>query len=139
MPRILVDTWFWVALNWKRDQDHDLAVLANEEFLDQGYLYVTTNFVLAEAYTLLRRWAGPARSIAFGREIREAVEAEAMELVYVTPEMEFAAWTQFELYSDVRDLSYVDCTTFVAMQESRLSEALTNDGHFSMAGFTIKP
>jgi len=139
MPRILVDTWFWVALNWERDQDHDLAVLANDEFLDQDYVYVTTNFILAEAYTLLRRWAGPERAIAFGREIRAAVQAEAMELVYVTPEMESEAWTVFELYSDVRDLSYVDCTTFVVMQETGLFEALTNDEHFSMVGFTVQP
>jgi predicted nucleic acid-binding protein len=139
MPRILIDSWFWVALNYERDQDHDLAVLANDELLDQDYVYVTTNFILAEAYTLLRRWAGPERAIAFGHEIREAIEAEAMELMYVTPEMEADAWTIFERYSDVRDLSYVDCTTFAAMQELHLSEAVTNDEHFSMMGFVIKP
>ena len=32
MPRILVDTWFWVALNWERDHDHDLfEALTNDE------------------------------------------------------------------------------------------------------------
>jgi hypothetical protein len=139
MPQVLVDTWFWVALNWERDQDHQLTVLANEEFLDRDYRYVTTNLILAETYTLLRRWAGPERAIAFGREIRAAVQAEAMGVIYITPAMESDAWMIFERYADVRDLSYVDCTTFVAMQEAEISEALTNDGHFSMVGLVIQP
>jgi hypothetical protein len=81
----MVDTWAWLAINHEGDQDHEVAKLANEELLEKDYIYVTTNFILAETYTLLRRKVYPQRAVEFGREIQEVIEAEAMELVRIRP------------------------------------------------------
>lgn len=139
MDRVMVDTWAWLAINHEGDQDHEVAKLANEELLEKGYIYVTTNFILAETYTLLRRKVYPQRAVEFGREIQQVIEAEAMELVRITLEMEQEAWEMFERHVDVKDLSYTDCTTFAAMRELGLREAFTNDEHFPMMGFTRLP
>ena len=54
MSRVFVDTWAWYALIDKADVDHELAQLTNDELLDAGHTFVTTNFVLDEALTLIR-------------------------------------------------------------------------------------
>lgn len=36
-----------------------------------------------------------------------------------------------------KDWTLTDCTSFVAMQELRLTNALTGDHHFAQAGFSI--
>jgi predicted nucleic acid-binding protein len=135
----MVDTWAWLAINHEGDHDHEVAKLANEELLKKGYIYVTTNFILAETYTLLRRKVYPQRAVEFGREIQQVIEARAMELVRITPEMEQEAWEMFERHVDVKDLSYTDCTTFAAMRQLGLRESFTNDEHFPMMGFTRLP
>jgi predicted nucleic acid-binding protein len=87
LSRIMVDTWAWLAMNHRGDQDHELATLTNAELLERGYMYTTTNFILNEAYTLLRRRVHPQRAIDFGREIQKIIKTGAMELIYITPEM----------------------------------------------------
>ncbi len=55
MQRIFVDTWAWYALTDRKDTDHDTAAeAANLRLLDEGYTFVTTNFVLSESVTLIR-------------------------------------------------------------------------------------
>jgi len=81
VDKVMVDTWAWLAINHEGDQDHEVAKLANEQLLEKGYIYVTTNFILAETYTFLRRKVYPQRAVEFGREIQQVIEAEAMEWV----------------------------------------------------------
>ncbi|MDH4138458.1 MAG: PIN domain-containing protein [Anaerolineae bacterium] len=137
--RLLVDTWFWLALKDRSDQDHALAMLTNEELVHRKITYVTTNFILAETYTLLRRRVRPQVAITFGQEIQKAIDLTVIELVHILPEMEREAWALFERYDDIVDLSYTDCTTFAAMRSMGLSEVLTNDQHFAMMGLILRP
>lgn len=137
--RVMVDTWAWLALNDQDDADHESAVAANTELLDLGHVFVTTNFVLDEAYTLLRRRASARQAIQFGHDIRQAVESGALELVTIDPEIEAEAWKIFEIYHEVKGLSYTDCTTFAAMRKLGITSAFTMDEHFSMMGFVRQP
>ena len=140
MPQqLLADTWFWLALKDRSDQDHALVMSTNEELVHRKVTYVTTNFILAETYTLLRRRVRPQVAITFGQEVQRAIELKVIELVRISSEMEREAWALFERYDDIIDLSYTDCTTFAAMRDVGLSEALTNDQHFAMMGFSLKP
>lgn len=139
MSRLLVDTWAWLALHNPRDNFHKVAITAYNEFLDQEYLFVTTNFILAESYTNLRRWGSPKLSIRFGRLLQQAASTDALEIVRVTAEDEVAAWSMFEKYDELTDLSFIDCTTFAVMRRLGLSEAFTGDKHFSLMGLTIRP
>lgn len=54
MPKIFVDTWAWCALVNKRDAAHKDAEQLNKELLEGRYIFVTTNFILDESYTLIR-------------------------------------------------------------------------------------
>ena len=99
-PTILVDTWAWLALNYKGDQDYQRAQTANRELLEKNYNFVTTNFVLDETDTLLRRRAYAQRSVEFGREIQQVVLMGGLELVTITPDIEQDAWRIFEKYHE---------------------------------------
>ncbi len=136
---MMVDTWAWLALNDESDADHELAEIANGELLDLGCVFMTTNFVLDEAYTLLRRRVSAQQSIQFGRDIQQAAESGALEIITVDPEIETEAWKLFEKYHEVQGLSYTDCTTFAAMHRLGITEAFTEDAHFSMMGFIRHP
>ena len=70
MKELFVDTGAWVALNNKKDKYHSEAVRANKDFLDKGYFYITSGYVLDETYTLLRYDVGHKRAVEFGGEIK---------------------------------------------------------------------
>lgn len=48
-------------------------------------------------------------------------------------------WNAVEFYNARPDQEWglVDCASFQLMQERNIREALTNDHHFTQAGFTI--
>ncbi len=137
--RILVDTWAWLALYNQNDSQHAIAVPAYNELLDEAYILVTTNAVLTETYTNLRRWASHAIAVRFGRTIQAVSETGALEIVRLTEDDEKEAWTIFEMYDTVKDLSFTDCTSFAAMRRLGLTEVFTADKHFAMLGFVAHP
>ena len=57
--------------------------------------------------------------------------------IYVLPcsQLELDAGINLYLSRPDKDWSLTDCTSFVAMQERGLTDALTADHHFEQAGF----
>ena len=58
MREVFVDTSGWVALKHKGDTFWQTATALNRSLLTAGARYITSNFVLDEAYTLLLHRAG---------------------------------------------------------------------------------
>jgi predicted nucleic acid-binding protein len=127
-----VDTSFWVAFRFRRDDHHAdaLALWADRQPL------LTTNLVVGETWTFLRRRIGHAEAVGF----LEAVDASPrVSVVSVEPAAEEAAW-QWLRRHDERDYSFVDATSFETMRRSRITEALAFDGDFTAAGFVeVRP
>jgi predicted nucleic acid-binding protein len=117
-----------VALRFKRDEHHPEAV---HLWSDRSRPLVTTNLVIGETWTFLRRRVGHAEAMGF----YEAVAASPrLSILSVGPAAETAAWSWLRRH-DERDYSFVDATSFEVMREQRISEALAFDGDFSAAGF----
>lgn len=131
MTKGLVDTSAWVALKYKRDSLHSKAHALNRRLLDSKYRYITTNFILDETYTLLASRTGHSVAIEFGEEIRES---KVVEIVSISQKMEDEAWELFKKYSD-KKFSFTDCTSFVVMQNNRITECFTDDHNFEQVGF----
>ena len=127
-----VDTSYWVALRRRRDGDHDAAV----RLWSPGLALLTTDHVVGETWTFLRRCDGHPPTVAF----LDAVEsADRLMVAHVDEgiEREARAWLRRH---DERVYSFVDATSFVIMRRERLGEALAFDGDFSAAGFgEIRP
>ncbi|MCI0698707.1 PIN domain-containing protein [candidate division KSB1 bacterium] len=133
MKQIFVDTNARIALNSKRDQLHDQAVKVNKDLLQAGQRYVTTNFVLDEAYTGLLTKVGHFAAVDFGEKIRSS---RTVQIVHIAEDLEDEAWKLFKQHSD-KELSFTDCTSFVVMLRMKLTEAFTNDHHFEQMGFVV--
>lgn len=133
MNAVFVDTNAWIALNSKRDNLHEEAMIANRRLLEHGYRYLTTNFVLDETYTGLRMKIGHFAAVDFGEKLRQS---RMVTIIHISPDIETEAWQLFKQYAD-KEFSFTDCTSFAVMRQWGLDEAFTNDHHFSQMGFRI--
>jgi uncharacterized protein len=124
-----VDTSFWVALQLARDERHSAAVDLWRTRGGEGML--TTNHVLGETWTFLRRRAGHAAARAF---VDAARRSPSLAVEHVEAHVETVAWEWLERH-DERSYSFVDATSFATMRRRRLREALAFDGDFTAAGF----
>ena len=130
-----VDTGAFVAVTDKSDQYHSRAVTYFREFLKLRQPLLTTNFILDETYTWLKRKVGFHASITFGDEIRKS---DQLEIVTIDHMIEKKAWEIFKKYQD-QAFSYTDCTSFAVMEMHRLKTAFAFDTHFEIFGFSIAP
>ena len=126
---IFVDSSFWIAVSLHRDDRHaparELATMHSAKRL------VTTNHVVGETWTFLRRRDSHRMAVLFLDRIGRSPRVEA---VHVSPEQEREAFRWLRRH-DERRYSFVDATSFVVMQQLGLTEALAFDGDFSAAGF----
>jgi len=136
MNKIFVDTWAWYALTDAADTDHALAQPANEKWLDDGYTFITTNFVVDEAITLIRYNLHHQAAVQFWTMPLNLIDAGLVELVRIDETLESAAWEIFEKYDDQK-FSFTDCTSFAVMRALDLSHAFTGDRHFEILGFRV--
>lgn len=138
MKRLFIDTGAWIALNNKKDKYHTNAVKTNKKFLDNGYYYITSDYILNETYTLLRYDVGHKRAIEFGNEIKSLKEMEKIKIVHINQDILDKAWEIFEKYSD-KNFSFTDCTSFIVMEMVGIKESFSFDKHFEQYGFTRLP
>lgn len=126
---IFVDTSFWVAFRNRRDGRHREAVTQLEDRPDAAL--VTSNHVLGETWTYLRRRLGHGAAVGF----LDAVErSQRVRVIRIEEAQEQAAWRWLRQH-DEREYSFVDATSFALMRTHRAREALAFDGDFSAAGF----
>lgn len=116
-----------MALRLRRDANHGVAV----RLWAPGQPLLTTNQVVGETWTFLRRRDGHASAVAF----LDAVDAaDWLAVVHVDDAIEREARVWLRRH-DERVCSFVDATSFAVMRRERLREALAFDGDFSAAGF----
>ena len=124
-----VDTSFWFSLQDRRDRRHEeAAALAARAGRDR---LLTSNHVVGETWTTIRRRRGHAAAVGF------LVRLEALsnvEVSFADRAVEAAAWTWLRRHYE-RDYSFVDATSFELMRRRRVREALAFDGNFTAAGF----
>ena len=131
MKGLFVDTAGWMACADSADRDHRAACRARDQWLEKGGMLVTTDYVLDETLTLIRRRLGLKAAEAWWNQVDassrlrwEPIDAERAE----------KARHLFFRYGD-KEFSFTDCASFVVMQQLKLKQALTTDKHFKQMGF----
>lgn len=122
------DTSYWFALQERRDRHH---VEASRLARDHHSTLLTSNHVVAETWTLLRRRSGHAAAVGF---LDRLARLPDHEVVRVDAEIEDDAWRWLRRH-DEREYSFVNATSFAVMRRRRVREALAFDGDFHAAGF----
>ena len=123
-----VDTSFWVAFRFRRDVHHEEALAL---WADRSKPLLTTNLIVGETWTFLRRRVGHAEAVTFLDHVDGSTR---LSVVRVDEPAEDSAWAWLRRH-DERDYSFVDATSFEVMSRERIAEALAFDGDFASAGF----
>jgi predicted nucleic acid-binding protein len=123
-----VDTSFWVAYRFRRDGHHEAAVAL---WADRSRPLLTTNHVIGETWTFLRRRVGHAEATGF---LSNVERSHRLTVVHVDEATEADAWAWLRRH-DERPYSFVDATSFAVMRRNRVREAFAFDGDFGAAGF----
>ena len=127
------DTSWWVALVLPDDARHQdaEAMLARVGAVQR---VLTTNLVMGETWTFLRRKDTHRTAVGFVDRIKALESAGKLTVHAVTGEQESKAWNWLRRH-DERRYSFVDATGFEVMRARRLREALAFDNDFAAAGF----
>lgn len=133
---LFVDTGGWVALFNSTDRDHSRAVDYWHEIREERRPLLTTNYVLDETYTLIRRTrAGLAGAVDFHELV---TKSQIVEIEEIDSRLRSRAWQLFTRYDD-KVLSFTDCTSFALLQARGLFEVFAFDGDFAQVGFVSRP
>ena len=135
MKGFFVDTGGWMACADGADPAHRRACAGRDRALEDGLTLVTTDFVVDETLTLLRLRLGLTAAEAWWRQVDNSPR---LRWERITVERFERARGLFFKYRD-KAFSFTDCTSFVVMQELRLTRALTTDRHFRQMGFQVVP
>jgi predicted nucleic acid-binding protein len=130
---IFVDTSGFYALFIKGDEQHVAASRILREARRRKRGFVTTDYVLVEAATLLK-----ARGFVhlLGPFFEALEKSQACRIEWTDPDRFQGAQKFFLKHAD-QAWSFTDCLSFRVMKHLRLGDALTKDGHFHEAGFIV--
>lgn len=132
---VFVDTSGWYALIDRKDPEHPFVSALVARLIKDGSRLVTTDYVVDESCTLAKARSG---SLMAFRLLDLINKTAALDLEWIGAERFRLAEDQFRKYHD-QAFSFTDCTSFVVMRERRISEAITTDEHFRIAGFGLLP
>jgi predicted nucleic acid-binding protein len=132
-PTYYADSFYWIALIFPRDAFH--AAVVSFSRAHGSVRLVTSDEVLSEVLThfagLGKYWRTKAAALVHNVRSDPSVD------VLPQSRADFdAALALYEARPD-KEYSLTDCRSMVAMRTLGVSEALTNDHHFTQEGFSI--
>ena len=136
--RLLIDTWGWYTLGNVRELRHKKVKTFYEQSRQAGSVIYTTDYILDETITLLYRRISGFTARSFTQGIMIAIERGFLRLEEITSSRFKRAWELRQRFHDKPTISFTDLTSFVVMQDLRLSHVLTDDAHFSQIGLEFQ-
>jgi predicted nucleic acid-binding protein len=125
---IFVDSSFWIAEAMPRDGRHAAAAALSRALPTQQL--ITSNLILGETWTFLRRRVGHRFALSW----LDTARSHRLDIERIDRAIEDEAWSWLRIH-DERGYSLVDATSFALMRKLRIKEALAFDGDFAAAGF----
>ena len=132
---LLADSAAWLALYDRGDKYHTRAQRAFRELAERKVTFVVTDYLIAEATTLILGRAGHASAVLCGDWL---LNSPRVRLIRVDIDLWGEAWQLFKRYDD-KMFSFVDCLSFAVMRHEQLIDAFTFDHHFAQMGFRLWP
>ncbi len=133
MTSLLIDTSGWGNLIDPTQPFHQQTATLYRAARQQKHRILTTNYIITEVVALL---TSPLRIprpqiIAFIQSLRDS---PYIKILHIDSETDAQSWQLLASRQD-KAWSLVDCSSFVIMEQNKITEALTNDHHFEQAGF----
>src|SRR5437867_13262865 len=96
---------------------------------------VTSDYVLDESITLIRLAHSHSKAAEFART---TLGSRLVRVLYVGEEVFLESLALFERSKD-KEWSFTDCTSFILMERTGLSQVFAFDPRFEQAGFHMLP
>ena len=135
MRPMFVDTAAWVSAADSADISGPLVRQIRDQWLSEGGILVTTDYVVDETLTTIRFRLGLDAAEAWWRQIEGSTR---LRIESVGEARRERARSLFFRYRD-KDVSFTDCCSFVVMRDLRIRRVLTLDHHFRQMGFEVVP
>jgi len=139
---VFVDSWAWIATVNPKDGSHEVAKAAFETLKSEGVLFVTSNLVLAESITYLRREGVSADAIAgWSRNLSTASENGNPRIVDITAGDLLTTFATKPRFGDKPDFTAVDITIADFSRANQIRRIFTADADFTKIGmgFVLVP
>lgn len=130
---IFVDTSVFLSVLSEDDSNNKIAAETLATLAESGEQLITTNYILVETYALIQRRMGMNAVQDFQNKI-----LPSLTLVWINAEEHQQAIKQF-LLENRRNLSFVDCSSFDAIQRLGIDKVFTLDNHFREQDFEVIP
>jgi predicted nucleic acid-binding protein len=127
--RVFLDTSYFIAILYPRDQWHPKAVRALHSE-DEAF---TSAFVINETISLLQSRGSLSAALEFLRDLRSG---SSVRVMHSDAALQEEAWDLFAKWGPA-GANAIDCTSFAMMRRLACRKALTFDKHFRTAGFDI--
>ncbi len=138
---IFIDTWAWIGMADDTDQYHRVVIKQHRKHLKASRRYVTTDYVVGELIDFLYDATPESQARDFIRRLLTKADTGILQLVHISPDCFQCAWQMRQKYHDKPDISFVDFTSMVVMQDLGLTDVFTGDAHFRQVnlGFRLVP
>lgn len=131
MTIVFADAGYWIALFNPRDALHNKALVAS--MATQAQLIVTSQMVLAGFLNHYASMGSQFRQRAV--EVVENLQAASEVCIVPQTNEQFTNALSFYAQRQDKEWGFVDCTSFLIMQQQGILQALAYDEHFRQAGF----
>jgi predicted nucleic acid-binding protein len=132
-PELFVDTSGWANLIDISQPFHLLSAKAYQNARSQKHKIITTSYIITELVALLYSPLRIPRPIVIAF-IQSLKTSPYVEVIHISKEIDTKAWELLINRQD-KEWSLVDCSSFIVMQDRKITESLTNDHHFEQVGF----
>jgi predicted nucleic acid-binding protein len=130
-PTYFVDAWFFIGALDRRDAHHERITRLQTRLAHAPMVTHTAIFHEVLAYFAEDGWMARERAMQMIRRL--LIRADV-----ITPDRSLflRALDRYAARPD-KEYSLTDCLSMVIMEERGIREVLTNDHHFSQAGFVV--
>lgn len=138
VTKLFVDTWGWLTLHDRRENQHADVVEQYHAIRAAGGQIYTTDYVLDETFTLFFKRLRAEQAKTSMEILLDAFEQDGFHLEQITTER-FSTTRALRLkYLDKPKISFTDLTSMVVMQELDIDTVLSGDAHFLQVGMNFQ-
>lgn len=130
---VFIDTSAFYAIIDRSDSAHDEAVGAWSFLLQDDNHLITSNYIILETIALLQNRISCKAALLFQNDILGVVDIHW--ITQTIHELSVVLWKN----QGRRNLSLVDCSSFILMGQLKCSEAFSLDSHFAEQGYILLP
>jgi uncharacterized protein len=128
---VFCDTSALLAVIIASDRNHPSAAGTWQRLLDAEETLVTTNYVMLELCSIAQRRLGLSALQLLATSVLPAIRVQWVD------ENRHSATVAAVLAANRRELSIVDCTSFLTMRDLGITHAFAFDPHFVEQGFDV--